>query len=99
MKFDLNNILGDIGALQEKMKETKMDLSKIHVTGESGAGLIKISIYGNNVVKSVEIDPEVLSEDINIIQDLIQSALSQALDRLEEKKENEVSSIYSKIVK
>src|SRR5688500_10824498 len=71
-KFNLGAIMGLLknpGKIQSMMKEAQEKLAKVEVTGESGAGLVKIVVTAENYAKSVFIDDSVLQEDKTVLQD------------------------------
>lgn len=94
-KFNLGNIaslMKNAGKIQDMMKDAQAQLAKIKVTGESGAGLVKITVNAEGYAQSVEIDPSVLSEDKEILQDLIAAAINDATQKVQKMKEKMLSS-------
>jgi DNA-binding YbaB/EbfC family protein len=71
--------------MQGKMKEAQEKLGDIVVEGESGGGMVKVSVNGNKQVVSLNIDPEIVKpEDIDMLQDLIVAAINQGLVKADE---------------
>ena len=91
------NMFGDIGkqmeGMQEQLKKAQENLLDVSVTGESGAGMVKITVNGNAGVQSVEIDDEVLKESKNVLQDLVGTAVTDAIRKLEAAKQNRFMSL------
>ena len=56
MDFDINSLMQQAQAMQEKMKKMQDEAANAEVTGESGAGLVKVTMNGRHDVKSVDID-------------------------------------------
>ncbi|MCP5076708.1 MAG: YbaB/EbfC family nucleoid-associated protein, partial [Psychromonas sp.] len=61
--------------------------------GESGAGLVKITLLGNHNVRKVEIDPELLADDKEMLEDLIAAAMNDAVRRVEEVNKSKMSGL------
>ncbi|KAF0806648.1 hypothetical protein A6D6_01323 [Alcanivorax xiamenensis] len=83
MDFDMNDLLKQAQAMQEKMKKMQEDAANAEVTGEAGAGLVKVVMNGRHDVKKVELDPSVMSEDKEFLEDLLAAAVNDAVRRVE----------------
>lgn len=81
---DLGDIMKQAQQMQEKMADLQKDLSNSEVTGESGAGLVKVSMTGRHDVKNVDIDSSLMSEDKEILEDLVAAAVNDAVRRVED---------------
>ncbi len=81
---DLGDIMKQAQQMQEKMADLQKDLSNSEVVGESGAGLVKVSMTGRHDVKKVEIDTSLLTEDKEVLEDLVAAAVNDAVRRVEE---------------
>jgi len=86
--FDmLKNFQGQFGDMQEK-------LATQFVTGESGGGLVKITINGKMEITEVKIDPQCVdSRDIPMLEDLVKSAFTSAGNKMKEKLGSEFGSM------
>ncbi|PIZ04972.1 MAG: nucleoid-associated protein, YbaB/EbfC family [Gammaproteobacteria bacterium CG_4_10_14_0_8_um_filter_38_16] len=84
---DLSNLMKNAGKIQDMMKETQEKLAKIEVTGESGAGAVKITFNAQNYAKSVLIDDDILKEDKTILFELITAAINDGAQKIEREKE------------
>jgi len=71
--------------MQEKMQRMQRELEELRLCGESGAGMVKVTMNGRHDVTSVEIDPELLGEDKEMLEDLLAAAVNDAVRRVEEK--------------
>lgn len=69
--------------MQENMRKMQEDLQRMEVVGESGAGLVKITLNGKHEARSVAIDSGLLTEDKEILEDLIAAAINDASRRVE----------------
>src|SRR5205814_3342857 len=81
---------GGIGALmkqaqqmQENMRKAQEELAKTEVEGQSGAGLVKVTITCKFAVKKVAIDPSLMSEDKDMVEDLVMAAMNDAVVKAE----------------
>ncbi|HSC76362.1 MAG TPA: YbaB/EbfC family nucleoid-associated protein [Pseudomonadales bacterium] len=80
---NMNELMKQAQAMQEKMQKMQEDVAKLEVTGESGAGLVKIVMNGRHDVRSVNIDSSLLGEDKEILEDLIAAAINDAVRKIE----------------
>ncbi|PKM22187.1 MAG: YbaB/EbfC family nucleoid-associated protein, partial [Gammaproteobacteria bacterium HGW-Gammaproteobacteria-14] len=78
MEFDMNNLLQQAQAMQEKMKKMQDEAANAEVTGEAGAGMVKITMNGRHDVRRVEIDPSLMQEDKEMLEDLLAAAVNDA---------------------
>jgi DNA-binding YbaB/EbfC family protein len=69
--------------MQEKFERVQSEIVAAEVTGESGAGLVKVTMTGRHDVRRVEIDDSVLSEDKALLEDLLAAAVNDAVRRVE----------------
>jgi DNA-binding YbaB/EbfC family protein len=89
MKGGLGNLLKQAQKMQEDMKEAQERLAQEEVVGESGGGMVKVTMNGRYQVSRVEIDPSLLADDKEMLEDLITAAINGASQRVAEKaKEN-----------
>ncbi|PCJ45730.1 MAG: YbaB/EbfC family nucleoid-associated protein [Gammaproteobacteria bacterium] len=83
MKGGLGNLMQQAQEMQEKMKKAQEDLANLEVTGEAGAGLVKITMTGRHDVRRVNIDASLLSEDKEMLEDLVAAAMNDAVRKIE----------------
>ncbi len=67
--------------LRQQMEHVQKNLDTQEVTGSAGSGLVKVVATGGQRIKSVEIKPAVLEEDLEMIQDLVAAAVNNALEK------------------
>ena len=77
--------------MQEQMQRAQQEAAKTVLVGESGAGLVKIHMNGRHDVKGVEIDQSLMTEDKDVIEDLIAAAINDAIKKIEEKNRDSMS--------
>ena len=63
------------------MMTIQAELETAKIEGSSGGGAVKATVTGKMRVDSITIDPEVVSEDVDLLQDLITAAINEALDK------------------
>jgi nucleoid-associated protein EbfC len=85
MKAGLGDLMKQAQQLQEQMQKAQEQLAAAEVVGEAGAGLVKVTMTGRHDVRRVTIDPSLLSEDKEILEDLLAAAVNDAVRRVEEK--------------
>jgi DNA-binding YbaB/EbfC family protein len=84
MKNQLAGLMKQAQAMQENMKRAQEQLASIEVEGQSGAGLVKVVMTCKHDVKRVVIDPSLLADDKDMLEDLVAAAFNDAVRRAEE---------------
>lgn len=84
MKGGMANMMKQAQQMQERMQKNQEELANIEVTGEAGAGLVKITMTCNHNVRKVVIDPSLLDDDKDMIEDLVAAATNDAVRRVQE---------------
>ena len=87
----LGDLMKQAQEMQEKMAKMQEELATKEIEGQSGAGLVKIIMTGRHDVKNVFIDPSLLKEDKEILEDLIAAAVNDAVRRIEESNKDSLS--------
>lgn len=77
-KFNLGNLMKNSKKIQEMMQKAQEKLSKIEVTGESGAGMVQVTLTAQHEVINLILSNELLKESKEVIEDLIKAALNHA---------------------
>lgn len=89
MKGGIGNLLKQAQKMQEDMKLAQERLAQEEVVGESGGGMVKVTMNGRYQVSRVEIDPALMGDDKEMLEDLVSAAVNGASQRVAEKaKEN-----------
>lgn len=70
--------------IQEKMQKMQEEIAQLEVTGESGAGLVKVTINGAHNCRRVKVDPSLLKDDKDMLEDLIAAAFNDAARQIVE---------------
>ena len=84
MKNQLAGLMKQAQQMQENMKKAQEELAQTEVEGQSGAGLVKVVMTCRHDVKRVTIDPSLLSEDKDMLEDLVAAAFNAAVRKAEE---------------
>ena len=77
-KGQLAGLMKQAQAMQENLKKAQDELAFIEVTGEAGSGLVKILMTCKHEVKRVSIDPSLMTDDKDMLEDLIAAAFNDA---------------------
>jgi len=84
MKGQLAGLMKQAQQMQENMRKMQEQLALVEVEGQSGAGLVKVLVTCRNDVKRVSIDPSLLGDDRDMLEDLLVAAFNDALRRAEQ---------------
>lgn len=85
---DLNHLMQQARKMQEQLQKAQEEQAKQLVTGESGAGLVKVTMNGHHEVKQVQLDPALMSEDREVVEDLIAAAVNAAVRKIADNNKN-----------
>ena len=83
MKGGLGNLMKQAQEVQANIQKAQESIGLIEVNGESGAGMVKVTMTGRHEIRRVEIDPELLKEDKEMLEDLVAAAVNDAVHRVE----------------
>ena len=93
-KGGMGNLMKQAQMMQERMQKMQEEVAKMEVTGESGAGMVKITITGSHNVRRVAIVPSLLQDDDQeMLEDLIAAAFNDAVRRAEEQNKAKMAEI------
>ena len=83
MKGGLGALMKQAQQMQENMRKAQEELAAIEVEGQSGAGLVKVTMTCKFAVKRVAVDPSLLTEDKDMLEDLVAAAFNDAVAKAE----------------
>lgn len=83
-KNQLAGLMKQAQAMQDNMKKAQDELANVEVTAEAGAGMVKVTMTCKHDVKRIEIDPSLLSDEKDMLEDLIAAAVNAAVRKVEE---------------
>jgi len=91
----LDDLMKQAQQMQGKMQKMQEEAAKAEVEGQSGAGMIKVVMTGRHDVRKVTIDPSLLSEDKEILEDLLAAAVNDAVRKVDENSHSAMSDLTS----
>lgn len=83
MKNQLSGLMKQAQQMQDNLKRAQDELAQLEVEGQSGAGLVKVTMTCRHDVKRVSIDPSLLDDDKDMLEDLVAAAINDAVRRVE----------------
>jgi DNA-binding YbaB/EbfC family protein len=89
------NMMKQAMALQANMKKAQEEIGNMEVVGESGGGMVKVTMTGKHEVKRVQVEPQVVSEDREMLEDLIAAAINDAVHKVETQTQQRMSNVMS----
>ena len=95
MKGGLGNIMKQAQQMQEGVQQMQEEIARMEVTGESGAGMVRVVMLGNRDIKSVAFDDTLKNEDLSMIGDLFAAAVNDANKKVEAMTKEKMSSLTS----
>ena len=93
MKGQLAGLMKQAQAMQDNMKKMQDQLATIEVEGQAGAGMVKVIMTCKNDVKRVTIDPSLLGEDKDMLEDLVAAAFNDAVRKAETTSQEKMSGL------
>lgn len=93
MKNGLAGIMKQAQKMKSDFEDAQKELASMEITGESGGGMVKIIMTGRHDVKRVEIEPELMSEDKEMLEDLVAAAINDAVRKVEKTSQEKLSGL------
>ena len=93
MKNQLAGLMKQAQAMQDNMKKMQDQLASIEVEGQSGAGMVKVIMTCKHDVKRVTIDPSLVAEDKDMLEDLVAAAFNDAVRKAEATTQEKMSGV------
>ena len=93
MKNQLGNMMKQAQAMQENMQKAQQELANTEVTGQSGAGMVEVVMTCRHDVRKVNIDPALMEDDREVLEDLIAAAMNDAVRKVEKTTEEKMSGL------
>jgi DNA-binding YbaB/EbfC family protein len=76
---DIGNIMKQAQQLQERLAQVQEDVARRTVEAAAGGGMVKVTVNGKHELLAITIDPAVLKEDVELVQDLVLAAVNEGL--------------------
>lgn len=93
MRGNIGNMMKQAQAMQQNLQKAQAEIATIEVIGESGGGMVKITMTGKHEVKRVQIEPSVSGEDREMLEDLIAAAINDAVHKVEARTQEKMASL------
>ncbi len=92
-KGGLNNLMQQFSKMQQELERIQHELSQLTVEGSAGGGMVKVIANGKQEIISVKIDPEIIREDLEMVEEMIVAATNQALTRAQELNQEKMANL------
>jgi DNA-binding YbaB/EbfC family protein len=93
MKGGLGNLMKQAQEMQANMQKAQEKLADMEVVGESGGGMVKVTMTGKHEVRRVVIDDSLMSDDKDMLEDLVAAAINDATHKVESTTQEQMSSL------
>ncbi len=86
---DFGDLMKQLQQMQEQMQKAQKEMAEKEVTGESGAGLVRVTMNGKHEAKRVTLDPSLMQEERSLVEDLVAAAVNDAVRKVTENNRNQ----------
>ncbi len=93
MKGGIGNLMKQAQKMQEDMQKAQEEMGSIEVTGQSGGGLVKVTMTCKHDVKRIEIDDSLVGDDKDMLEDLVAAAMNDAVRNVEKTTQDKFSGL------
>ncbi len=94
MSFDFNDLLKNLGGFKSKMEEIQNRMAQMRITGEAGAGMVRVTLNGDSKVTDIQIDNNLVTEqEKDVLEELIVSAFNDAQKKVREAVSHEMKNM------
>lgn len=95
MKGAIGNMLKQAQAMQENLRKAQEELAAIEVVGDAGGGMVKVTMTCRHDVRTVWLDPSLLTDDKEVLEDLIAAAVNDAVRKIEKTTQEKMANVTS----
>ena len=95
MKGGIGNLMKQAQKMQADLQQAQERLAQEEIAGESGGGMVKITMNGKHEVRRVQIDDSLVGDDREMLEDLVAAAINDAVHRIAEKTQQSMSGLAS----
>lgn len=95
MKSGLGNLMKQAQKMQEDMQKAQDELKNLEIEGQAGGGMVKVVMTGKHEVRKVQIEDSLLSDDKDMLEDLIAAAMNDASNKVEQLSKDQMSGLAS----
>lgn len=93
MKGNMGNLMKQAQQLQANMQRAQAEIATMEVTGEAGGGMAKVIMTGKHEVRRVTLDPSLITDDKEMLEDLIAAAINDAVQKVERTSQEKMASL------
>ena len=93
MKNPLAGLMQQAQQMQENLKKIQDEIAAMQVQGESGGGLVKVTLNGKRLVQKLTIDDSLISEDRDMLEDLVAAAFNDAVNKVSALKQEKMAEL------
>ena len=93
MMDNLNNLMKEAQKMQKRMQDAQEQLTELHVDGEAGGGMVKITMNGRHNALGAKIKASLLDEDVEMLEDLVVAAINDAVRRIEGESQKKIKEL------
>ena len=93
MKGGIGNLMKQAQKLQADMQKAQEEMANLEVEGQAGGGMVKVVMTGRHELRRVEIDPTLMGDDKEMLEDLVAAAVNDAVQRLETQVKDRMSGL------
>jgi len=93
MKGGIGNLMKQAQRMQAELQKTQERLAEEEVTAEAGGGLVKVTMNGRHEVRRIEIDPSLMGDDKEMLEDLVAAAVNAAVGKVASRQSEQLSSL------
>ncbi len=97
MKGGIGNLMKQAQEMQANLQKAQEELANMEVTGESGGGMVKVVMTGRHDVRRVSIDPTLIGDDKEMLEDLVAAAVNDAVRKVEATSQAKLSNLTAGI--
>jgi len=93
MRGNIGNLMKQAQAMQASMQKAQAEIETIEILGESGGGMVKVTMNGKHEVKRVQIEPAVASDDREMLEDLVAAAINDAVHKVDARVQEKMAAL------
>lgn len=95
MKGQLAGLMKQAQEMQENLKKAQEQIASMEIEGQAGAGMVKVIMTGRHDIKRVNIDASLMSDDKEMLEDLVAAAVNDAVRKVESTTQEKMSGVTS----
>jgi nucleoid-associated protein EbfC len=93
MRGNFGNMMKQAQAMQANMQKAQAEIESLEILGESGGGMVKVTMNGKHGVKRVQIEPAVVGDDREMLEDLVAAAINDAVHKVDARVQEKMAAL------